>query len=250
MRAKSLPILFIILIATSFGAVAQAQEEPPPPPPPPPPPSEKEWADIEKYFSPADVAGMDETEAKQTLQQVSAQQSQQRGEALADFKRGAGLGITVAPDASERIDEAFLVDNKIVVTKENTNAARMMFEFHQLFTTNVFSSKGRAAAREQLLACESNAINCPMFGIGPFMAVQMSEDDLVSSVGLGLMIGLRNDPRKETSFNFGVGLQWDSKAKQLADGFKPGQGLPTGETQIRFKEKGEARLMFGISLGF
>ena len=64
------------------------------------------------------------------------------------------------------------------------------------------------------------------------------------------MIGVRNDPRKDTSFNIGIGVQWDSNAKELAHGFVEGGTLPDGETEIRFKEKGRARLMIGLSLGF
>lgn len=246
MRTRLLT-LFVCVMVVCFATMAQAQDDQDKP-------QGKPWAEFDDYFkldSPEEIESMQADDAKAKLQQKTAQESRELGNALADFKRGAGLGITVAPNASDdQVDEAFVVDDKIVVTKQNTNAARMLFEFHQLFTTNIFSGDGRKAARTQLAACETNPLECPMYGVGPFMALQMSEDDLVASVGVGIMLGVRNDPRKNTSFNFGIGLQWDSKVKQLADGFKEGQALPTGETEIRFKEKGEARLMFGISLGF
>jgi hypothetical protein len=216
-------------------------------------PGDAEWVDFDSLYKlPASgtIDQMSGDQAKQKLEQATAKDSKELGNSLADFKKGAGLGITIAPDASDQVDEAFVVDGKIVATKKNTNAARMMFEFHQLFTSNVFVEKGRKAAREQIENCGKDPIQCPMFGIGPFVALQMSDDNSVSSVGVGIMFGVRNDPRKDTSFNFGIGVQWDSKVKKLADGFEAGKPLPTGEKEIRFVEKGEARLMFGISLGF
>jgi hypothetical protein len=237
---------FVLLVVMGAWSVSAQQ-------PTPAPTAAGDWADwseIEKLYTPEAIAKMDESEAKQNLQQVSAREAAQRADAFADFKRGAGLGLTIAPASDGEIEDALVVDKKIVVTKQNTNAARMMFEFHQLFTTNVFTSAGRDAARAQLQACELNAINCPMFGVGPFLSLQTSSESAVDSVGIGLMAGLRNDPRKDTSFNLGIGVQWDSRVRQLADGFVAGQPLPAGETEIRFKQKGRARLMIGLSLGF
>lgn len=250
MKALRLPCYLAVMVLW-FATIAQAQEQQSNEGSTNP--SDKEWVDFKKEYripSPEEITTMKAEDAKEELQKSTAQQSQALGNALADFKRGAGLGITVAPDAGERVDEAFVVDDKIVVTKENINAARMMFEFHQLFTTNVFTTDGRRRARAQIEACERNPLDCPMFGVGPFLALQMSDDTAVASVGVGLLLGVRNDPRKDTSFNIGVGVQWDSKVKKLAKGFVPGQALPKGEEEIRFIEKGEARLMFGISLGF
>jgi len=216
-------------------------------------PEDQPWVDFDKTYQlkkPEEIQKMPSDDAKAELQQKTAKESKDLGNALSDFKRGGGVGLTVAPQAKGRIDEAAVVNGKIVVTQQNTNAARLMFEYHQLFTTNVLTSKGRAAARRQLLQCEANPIDCPMYGVGPFLALQTSQDDLIASVGLGIMMGIRNDPRKNTSFNIGIGVQWDSKVKELADGFKAGQPLPAGEKDIRFKESGKARLMLAISLGF
>jgi len=235
-------LLCLVFMAVCFVPMVQAQA-----------PAADPWPDFDDYYplpSPEKISTMDVDKARVKLQDATAKESKELGNALADFKKGAGLGITVTPGASDQVDEAFVVDGKIVATKKNTNAARMMFEFHQLFTTNVFTSGGREDARKQLAACQIDPLFCPMFGVGPFVALQMSDDNSVASVGVGIMIGVRNDPRKDTSFNFGIGVQWDSKVKKLADGFEIGKPLPTGETDIRFVEKGEARLMFGISLGF
>jgi hypothetical protein len=250
-RTHRLP-LCISLMVISFVMMThavQAQDAPPAEVKP----EDKPWVDFDKTYqlkTPEKIQSMDPAEAKAELQQKTAKESKDLGAALSDFKRGAGVGITVAPRGKDRIDEAVVVDGKIVVTQQNTNAARLMFEFHQLFTTNILTKNGRAAARRQLLQCEANPIDCPMYGIGPFLALQTSQDDLIASVGLGIMMGVRNDPRKNTSFNFGIGVQWDSKVKELANGFVAGQPLPTGEKNIRFKESGQARLMVAISLGF
>ena len=254
MSAKTL-VLCVILAVTAFGAVAQGQTGEQDQNQPQGEASTsgsdgQELPDFDKYFTPEVVKTMELEEARQNVQKLSTEAKEERGNALADFKRGAGMGITVAPQGDDRVDEAFIVDDQIVVTKENTNAARLMFEFHQLFTTNIFNGRGRADARRQLLDCEADPIKCPLFGIGPFIALQMSDDDAIASVGVGLMLGVRNDPRKDTSFNIGIGVQWDSNAKELAKGFVEGQPLPSDEDTIRFKEKGKARLMIGLSLGF
>jgi hypothetical protein len=244
MKTHRLP-LYLALVVICLAAMApalQAQD------PTPVKPEDKAWADFDKDYklpTPADVAGQDPAKVQQ-----QAKESQDLGNALSDFKRGAGVGLTVAPRGRDRIDDAAVVNGKIAVTQQNTNSARLMFEFHQLFTTNVLTAAGRAAARRELKLCETNPIDCPIYGIGPFLAVQTSEDDLIASVGAGIMMGLRSDPRKTTSFNIGIGVQWDTKVKKLADGFVAGKPLPTGEKEIRFKESGEARLMVAFSLAF
>ena len=246
MKTHRVPLclaLAVISLVTMARAL-QAQEAKP---------EAKPWADFEKDYklaTPAEIQAMDGDKAKADLQQKTGKESKDLGNALADFKRGAGVGLTVAPSGKDRIDDAAVVNGKIVVTQQNTNAARLMFEFHQLFTTNVLTQKGRDAAQLEIAQCEENPLRCPMYGIGPFLAVQTSPDDLIASVGAGIMMGLRNDPRKTTSFNFGIGVQWDSKVKTLAKGFVAGQPLPKDEKEIRFKESGEARLMVAFSLAF
>jgi hypothetical protein len=260
MRERRLPLclalVVISLAATAPALQAQGQITPANPPAnpqgtsePEPSAADKPWVEFDKAYklpTPQDVAANPAAQ----VQQQAGKESQDLGNALSDFKRGAGVGLTVAPRGRDRIDGAAVVNGKIAVTQQNTNAARLMFEFHQLFTTNVITSKGRAAARRELKLCEANPIDCPIYGIGPFLAVQTSEDDLIASVGAGIMMGLRSDPRKTTSFNIGIGVQWDTKVKKLADGFVAGQPLPTGEKEIRFKESGEARLMVAFSLAF
>lgn len=249
MKARCLLLSLIMVALSASMALAQAAVTPQVTPATAAPADA--WVDFESHYPSSEkIDKMDESQAQLELQKVTAEQGKELGEALTEFKKGLGLGITVAPDAEDRVEEAILVDDKIVATKKEQSSARLMFEYHQLLTSNIFTTNGREAAKKELKACELDPLECPMWGVGPFLALQMGEETSVLSVGVGIMVGVRNDPRKDTSFNFGIGVQWDNKTKQLAKGFREGGGLPAGEEEIRFVEKGAARLMFGISLGF
>lgn len=233
------------LLVLVSAPVLLAQEETPPPEEP-----FVDWQEVEKLYTPDVIRKMGADEAKLRLQQVSSREAEQRRDALEDFKRGAGLGVTVTTGGDDRVEDARVVDNRIVVTKERTTIPRLMFEFHQLFTQNILTAEGREKARRQIVRCEAQPIECPMIGVGPFVALQTSSESALDAVGVGVMIGLRNDPRKEASFNVGLGVVWDSNIRVLANGFTDGGTLPAGETDVRFKEKSSTSLMLGFSFGF
>ena len=189
------------------------------------------------------VAGLTADAAKADL-------SEQYRSALSDFKTGAALGISVVLGDTDSVLEASVVDKNIVVTKRAKDQPRAAFEVHQLFTTNPLTAKGRAAAQAQLRECGADPITCPMFGIGPFAAIQTGNDDSISSVGIGLMAGVRNNPRQNKSFNLGVGIAFDGGVRRLAKGFSEGKPLPAGESSIRFEDRSARRLMITLAFSF
>lgn len=189
------------------------------------------------------VAGLSADAAKADL-------SEQYRSALSDFKTGAALGISVVLGDTDSVLEASVVDKNIVVTKRAKDQPRAAFEVHQLFTTNPLTAKGRAAAQAQLRECGADPITCPMFGIGPFAAIQTGNDDTISSVGIGLMVGVRSNPRQNKSFNLGVGIAFDGGVRRLAKGFTEGKPLPPGESSIRFEDRSARRLMITLAFSF
>ena len=189
-----------------------------------------------------------DTAAKAAKAQEAEEQN--RKDALADFKTGAALGISIVLGGDDVIDEAAVVDKRIVVTRRAKDQPRAALEAHQLFTANPFSENGRQTMRDQLIACGKSALDCPMFGLGPFAAIQTGSDNSISSAGLGVMLGLRSDPRRDSSFNVGLGLVWDTRVRGLASGFVEGQPLPAGETEVRFTERSARRMMVTLSFAF
>lgn len=80
--------------------------------------------------------------------------------------------------------------------------------------------------------------------------MQFGDANSLSSVGLGVMLGIRNDPRKDNSFNLGAGLVWDGSMKGLGNGFVEAEPLPTGETDVRFEERSARGVMIALSFAF
>lgn len=206
--------------------------------------------DDPKQLTLQEIADLPEDQAEAKVAELQEAEAKDRQDALADFKRGAGLAISIVMGQEESIDEAAVVDEKVVVTRRSKDNVRAALEVHQLLTANIFTSSGRAHLRKQIEDCGDDPVDCPLFGIGPFAAIQVADDNAISSAGLGVMVGVRSDPRAESSFNLGLGLVWDNRVKTLADGFVEGQPLPTGETAVRFTEKSSRRLMLTLSFAF
>jgi hypothetical protein len=209
------------------------------------------WDEVEQRYSTKELEKITDPEARAAAESFAAEAGTARTDALSDFKKGAGLGLSVAVGSEQNsIEEARVVNKEIVVTRRSKDQPRAALEIHQLFTTNVLTEKGRKAAREQIRACEVDPVNCPMFGVGPFAAIQIGGDDAINSIGLGLMFGFRSDPRQDSSFNIGIGITADSRVKRLAPGFVEGGALPADETEVRFTEKSSRRLLVTLSFAF
>lgn len=204
-----------------------------------------------QLMTPNQIQGLNEPQAENEATRLTEKEAQDRRDALDDFKKGAGLGISVVIGKNDDvIDDAIVVDGKVVVTRRSRDQTRAALEAHQLFTANPFTSRGRAAIRHQVELCAADTINCPLVGVGPFAAIQTGADDSISSVGLGVMVGVRSDPRQDSSFNVGIGIVFDNSVKHLADGFVEGQPLPPGATQVQFTEDSARRLMITLSFAF
>ena len=232
-----------VLLIVPFGSDAQAQSQQTPPP-------DDQTPSSGRLLSREQIDDLNEG-AETEAARLTEREAQDRRDALDDFKKGAGLGISVViGDNDDVIDDATVVDGKVVVTERSRDQARAALEVHQLFTANPLTANGRRAIREQVERCAQDTINCPLVGIGPFAAIQTGDSDSISSVGLGVMVGVRSDPRQDSSFNVGLGIVFDNSVKGLAPGFVDGQPLPTGQTQVQFTENSSRRLMLTLSFAF
>jgi hypothetical protein len=230
----------LLIVAPRSNAQSQSQE----------PPADDQTPSSGRLLNRQQIDNLNDR-AETEAARLTEKEAQDRRDALDDFKKGAGLGISVViGDNDDVIDDATVVDGRIVVTRRSRDQTRAALEAHQLFTANPLTANGRKAIREQVERCAQDTINCPLVGIGPFAAIQTGNDDSISSVGLGIMVGVRSDPRQDSSFNVGLGMVFDNSVKGLAPGFVEGQPLPTGQTQVQFTENSSRRLMLTLSFAF
>lgn len=149
------------------------------------------------------------------------------------FKLGAGLSLTLDTGSHDRVNDAEIVAGVVRVKDEDNARARIMLESHYFFRP-----KGNFLGVDE-----------GDWGVGPFVAIQPGENDIVSAAGLGLMIGFRR-PNESGSWNIGVGVVFDPDTKTLGDGIRPNQPLPAGETAIRYKERAQKGVVILTSFSF
>lgn len=169
---------------------------------------------------------------------------------------GIGLGFTTDLGRRDRIGKAELINNVVRVTDSENTRARLLLESHYFFTPT--NAKGGYAEwlgvkNYSDKVDSSGAIirrGVKNWGVGPFIALQAGEGELVQAVGAGLMFGLRRPGEGSGSFNLGVGVLYDMNVRTLGDGIVENQPLPAGETEIRYKERSQSGLMILSSYSF
>jgi hypothetical protein len=142
-----------------------------------------------------------------------------------------GVGIGASHLFDDAIDEAAVVNGVVRVTKEKRTEPRVLLEFHRFF----FSKE----AGGEKPGVNGNPIKT---GHGPFVALAAKSDDVLAGVAAGWMWGWKDSrlPASDNAFTVGIGVILDSDVKDLADGFREGQPLPEGESDIRYEEKSRA----------
>lgn len=146
---------------------------------------------------------------------------------------GVGLSLTLDMGSHDRVNGAELVNGLVRVSEEENARARIMLESHYFFTPD-----------GPLLNVDQGD-----WGVGPFVAIQPGEGEIIEAAALGLMIGFRrkNEPG---SWNIGVGVVYDPKTKTLGDGLEPNAPLPAGETEIRYKQRSQNGIVILTSFTF
>lgn len=167
---------------------------------------------------------------------------------------GIGMGFTYN-FGYDRLEDASLDENGIVrVNKESNASARILLETHYLFTpdgpiplSGLFGKSIENIADTRDRSGQITTEGIKRWGVGPFIALQPSSNNIIDAIGAGVMLGLRRPVKNNSSndsFNIGIGGLVDVNAKTLGNGIKEDRPLPTGETTIRYK----TRPLFSILL--
>lgn len=151
-----------------------------------------------------------------------------------------GVGISLTHDlGSSRVDSASLDENGLLrVTKDRNEQARVMLESHYFFEPD---SKGKGFL---------GIAEAGLWGHGPFVALQPGTDEIIEAIGLGWMVGFRRSSGGSSSWNLGFGYVVDPSVQTLGDGLQENQILPTGETQVRFRETSQTGVFLLASFNF
>ena len=161
-----------------------------------------------------------------------------------------GIGMAFTSDLGDhsRIREAQLVNGIVRVTRGDDIRARLILESHYFFTP-----PGRGLPFLGLVnptAAERKEGQQPMWGVGPFVAIQPGTDNVIDAIGGGIMFGLRRGTEGTDSFNIGAGFLFDLDVQTLGDGILENQPLPAGETEIRFRRRAQSGFMIMSSFSF
>jgi hypothetical protein len=151
-----------------------------------------------------------------------------------------GVNFGIAPSVlfggPEEVRAATLVDtgggtSVVHVTESDDDSAALLLETHYFFQP-------------------PKLWDTYAWGTGPFLGIQVSEEDILQGLGFGWMVGFRYGETAR-SFNIGLGMFLDEDVQTLASGFSDGQAPPTGETQVRFDKEDAWRgaLVFSFAWG-
>ena len=161
---------------------------------------------------------------------------------------GIGMAFTSDLGDNARVREAQIVNGIVRVTRGDDIRARLILESHYFFTPEgglPIIGLTNPTYRERR---EDNAQ--PMWGWGPFVAIQPGTDNVIDAIGGGLMIGLRRGTTGTDSFNIGIGVLFDLDVQTLGDGILENQPLPAGETEIRYRRRAQSGFMVMSSFSF
>ena len=143
-----------------------------------------------------------------------------------------GIGFAVSFTDTTIVNDASVVNGKVVANSTIDKEARVLLEFH----THI--------------ACNDSGKNGD-FGCGPFAAIATTQQDVIGGVGLGWLWSWRNKSSNDGSgFSLGIGAILDNDVKDLATGFSVGNNLPTGETEIRYSSESRVSYLLFITNTF
>lgn len=153
---------------------------------------------------------------------------------------GVGLSLTLDTGSHDRVNDAEVVAGLVRVKDEENARARIMLESHYFFFPGDEKKEGSGTLF---------GVKRKDWGVGPFVAIQPGEGEIVDAAALGLMIGFRQ-PDRSSSWNIGIGFVYDPKTKTLGDGIRPNKPLPAGETEIRYKQRAQKGVLILTSFSF
>lgn len=171
-------------------------------------------------------------------QNVNSREENRREFAGINF--GVGLGVTLDTGTRDRVDAATIDANGIVRVNESSNIrARVFLETHKFIYSR---------------SAEGGKSFVP-HGIGPFIALQPGTDEIIESIGIGILFGWRHDDETTESFNLGVAIHVDPRTQVLGDEFRKNQPAPldaaTGEPLgMRFVDRDQGAVLIFASFSW
>ena len=195
-----------------------------------------------------------------TLRSLAAEVGEKVNTAAADFEAlgfGGGYAALVSLGDESRVEEAEVVNGLVRVKKDNDVQFGPVLEMHKFVwplrsQTLVKVGNDWVLATEAVGGCIDDDIphkSVPLIAAAPFVTVRVGGNDVVQSFGVGVMFGFRT-AESDKSLNFGLAYVTDPSVKTLGDGIEDGSALPTGETQIRYKNTHQEGIMVLFSVGW
>ena len=154
---------------------------------------------------------------------------------------GLGLGFTVDISAGDRVEEAEVVNGVVRLTKTSNVRPRILLETHYFFEFD---------AEDHVVDFGGRRIKIRQadIGMGPFVAIQGSDQQVLEAIAFGYMIGFKRS--ESSSLNLGFGLALDPDVKTLGSGLEADKPLPAGETEIRYRQEGRWGIVGLASFSF
>jgi hypothetical protein len=130
-----------------------------------------------------------------------------------------------------------------------------ILEAHHLFT-NLVGDPAAKIAKIQNAVRGQRPEDIFDFSPGIMVGAELGEN-AIRSLGIGVIFSwrrfhLEGDGKltQKVAFNLGAMLLIEQNVKTLADGFRDGSPLPTGQTAVRFKEESRRGIAITFSAGF
>lgn len=189
---------------------------------------------LEQQTTTAPAAGKAEEAEREEIQETVNRE-------FLGIEFGLGLGMAIDISEGDRVEEASVVAGVVRVNKTGNAQPRILLETHY-FWQLAFEERTRQIGSQAIRIREAD------IGIGPFVAVQGSDEQVLESFALGVMIGFKRS--ESSSLNLGFGLVLDPDVKTLGDGIVENQPLPAGETEVRFKQESRWGIVALASFSF
>ena len=159
---------------------------------------------------------------------------------------GVGIGVSIDLRKGRPIESVEIVNDTVRVTAERSSEPRVLLESHYFFVT--YDDRNARGST---------------WGWGPFLAIQTGSDQLVESIGLGLLIGFRRPGVAKqggtgadangiggSSFNLGIGALLDNNVKVLRAGVVENQAINAGQALSLTKTVSRWALLLTTSYSF
>ncbi len=233
-------VSLLVMLTGGYGAVLAQPEAPRP---------NREEADGQAPAPAADEA----SRANDNPLGGTAAETREREEAANDFlglEWGAGVGVLGSFGGERAIEKASLDANGILrVEEEGDMRPQMFLEMHSFlfgkqvkcwrdYHQNKAVNKSWCKDKKKNSTGRTTTPEAPVWGYGPFIALQSGGDNAIDALAIGMMWGVRELIGKSVSASVGIGLSFDPSVQVLGDGLDEGKPLPENEESVRYKKEG------------